>query len=86
MSATGHVTSSAGAVDHLYPAPTSIMALDCVGPADARRPRHGPERERFAPATVFRPGPSIVAVLDRADDGSTATTELWMPIELASVG
>lgn len=34
----------------------------------------------------LRAGPSIVAVLDRADDGSTATTALWMPIELASVG
>jgi len=29
----------------------------------------------------LRPGPSIVAVLDRADDFSTATTELWLPIE-----
>lgn len=29
----------------------------------------------------LRPGPSIVAVLERADDFSTATTELWMPIE-----
>ncbi|MGX5681763.1 AraC family transcriptional regulator [Schumannella luteola] len=29
----------------------------------------------------LRPGPSIVAVLDRADDFSTATTELWMPVE-----
>ncbi|MET0734163.1 MAG: AraC family transcriptional regulator [Microbacterium sp.] len=29
----------------------------------------------------LRPGPSIVAVLDRADDFSTATTELWIPIE-----
>lgn len=29
----------------------------------------------------LRPGPSIVAVLDRAEDFSTATTELWMPIE-----
>lgn len=28
----------------------------------------------------LRPGPSIVAVLDRADDFSTARTELWMPI------
>ena len=26
-------------------------------------------------------GPSIVAILDRADDFSTATTELWFPIE-----
>jgi AraC family transcriptional regulator len=31
----------------------------------------------------LRPGPSIVAVLDRADDFSSATTELWMPIERA---
>ena len=30
---------------------------------------------------LLRPGPSIVAVLDRADDFSTATTELWMPVE-----
>lgn len=31
----------------------------------------------------LRPGPSIVAVLERAEDFSTATTELWMPIERA---
>lgn len=31
----------------------------------------------------LRPGPSIVAVLDRADDFSTATTELWIPVERA---
>ena len=31
----------------------------------------------------LRPGPSIVAVLDRADDFSTATTELWLPVESA---
>jgi AraC family transcriptional regulator len=31
----------------------------------------------------LRPGPSIVAVLDRAEDFSTATTELWLPIERA---
>ncbi|MGA9873136.1 MAG: GyrI-like domain-containing protein [Rhodococcus sp. (in: high G+C Gram-positive bacteria)] len=29
----------------------------------------------------LRPRPSIVAVLDRAEDFSTATTEVWMPIE-----
>lgn len=29
----------------------------------------------------LRPGPSIVAVLERADDFSTATCELWLPIE-----
>ena len=29
----------------------------------------------------LRPGPSIVAVLDRSPDFSTATCELWMPVE-----
>ena len=29
----------------------------------------------------LRPGPSIVAILDRAEDLSTATCELWMPVE-----
>lgn len=31
----------------------------------------------------LRPGPSIVAVLDRAEDFSTAMCELWIPIERA---
>ncbi|HWM16483.1 MAG TPA: AraC family transcriptional regulator [Microbacterium sp.] len=31
----------------------------------------------------LRPGPSVVAVLDRADDFSTAISELWLPIERA---
>ncbi|WP_072313471.1 AraC family transcriptional regulator [Agrococcus sp. Marseille-P2731] len=31
----------------------------------------------------LRPGPSIVAVLERAADFSTATCELWLPIERA---
>ena len=31
----------------------------------------------------LRPGPSIVAVLDRADDFSTAICELWLPVERA---
>lgn len=29
----------------------------------------------------LRPGPEIVAVLDRAADFSTATSELWLPVE-----
>ena len=29
----------------------------------------------------LRPGPSVVAVLDRAPDFSTATCELWLPVE-----
>ena len=31
----------------------------------------------------LRPGPSIVAILERAADFSTATTELWLPVERA---
>ena len=31
----------------------------------------------------LRPGPSIVTILDRSDDFSTATSELWLPIERA---
>ncbi|MFC9918616.1 AraC family transcriptional regulator [Agromyces binzhouensis] len=31
----------------------------------------------------LRPGPTMVAVLERADDFSTATTELWLPVERA---
>ena len=29
----------------------------------------------------LRPGPSLVEILDRAEDFSTATTALWLPIE-----
>ncbi|MBV0895806.1 GyrI-like domain-containing protein [Microbacterium sp. NC79] len=29
----------------------------------------------------LRPGPSIVAVVDRADDFATATIGLWLPVE-----
>lgn len=29
----------------------------------------------------LRPGPSIAAIIERADDFSTATCELWLPIE-----
>lgn len=32
----------------------------------------------------LRPGPSLVAVLERADDLSTATVELWLPVEPAA--
>ena len=31
----------------------------------------------------LRPGPSIVAVLERSADFATATTELWLPVERA---
>ena len=31
----------------------------------------------------LRPGPSIVAVVDRTEDFSAATTELWLPVEPA---
>jgi AraC family transcriptional regulator len=31
----------------------------------------------------LRPGPSIVAIVDRADDFRTATCDLWLPVERA---
>ena len=31
----------------------------------------------------LRPGPSVVAILYRADAFTTATTELWLPVERA---
>lgn len=31
----------------------------------------------------LRPGPSVVTILDRSDDFSTATCELWLPVERA---
>ena len=30
---------------------------------------------------LLRPGPSIVSILDRSDDFTSATTELWLPVE-----
>lgn len=40
---------------------------------------------RWFPANPWRwaTGPEIVAVVERADDFSTATTELWLPVEPA---
>ncbi|WP_327307802.1 AraC family transcriptional regulator [Streptomyces sp. NBC_01298] len=32
---------------------------------------------------LLRPGPSIVTILERAEDFSTATCELWLPVEPA---
>jgi AraC family transcriptional regulator len=31
----------------------------------------------------LRAGPSVVAILDRSADFSTATSELWLPVERA---
>jgi AraC-like DNA-binding protein len=40
-------------------------------------------RRRMTVAASEVPGPSMVAVLERAADFSTATTELWLPVERA---
>lgn len=34
---------------------------------------------------LLRPGPSIVTVLTRSDDFSTATCELWLPVEVTPI-
>lgn len=45
----------------------------------------GRDGERVVPLepVAAAPGPSIVAVLDRADDFGTATCERWLPVERA---
>jgi len=52
---------------------------------DALQAAYATSATEWFPANPWRlrPGPSIVAVLDRAPDFSTATCELWMPIERA---
>jgi len=52
---------------------------------DALQQAHASSATDWFPSNPWRlrPGPSIVALLERSDDFSTATTELWMPVERA---
>ena len=45
----------------------------------------GGDRDRMVPSNPWqlRPGPSIVAVLEHDEDCTTATCELWLPVERA---
>jgi AraC family transcriptional regulator len=78
------------------PAPVDLDAIEVAGGAWAVFRTTGPHPAALqttwaATATEWlpsnpwrlRPGPSVVAVLDRAPDFSTATCELWLPVERA---
>lgn len=82
------------AVDAHTDAPDDLDAIDVAAGAWAVFRTSGPypaalQSTWAATATDWfpsnpwrlRPGTSIVAVLERADDFSTATCELWLPVE-----
>ncbi|WP_426503872.1 AraC family transcriptional regulator [Dactylosporangium sp. McL0621] len=84
------------AVSGATPAPHDLHAIDVPAGRWAVFRTAGPHPQALqetwaATATEWfpsnpwrlRPGPSIVAILDRADDFSTATCELWLPVEPA---
>ena len=84
------------AVTDTTPAPDDLDAIDvpagtwAVFRADGEYPKVLQETwaataNDWFPSNPWRlrPGPSIVAILDRAADFSTASTELWLPIERA---
>lgn len=84
------------AVSRDMPAPDDLDAIDVPAGRWAVFRTAGPHPQALqqtwaATATEWfpanpwrlRPGPSIVAVLECADDFSTATCELWLPVEPA---
>lgn len=84
------------AVTSRTPIPDDLDAIEVPGGRWAVFRTEGPYPETLqnawaATATEWlpsnpwrlRPGPSIVAILDRAEDFSTATCELWLPVEPA---
>lgn len=84
------------ALDEDTPAPDDLDAIEVPAGQWAVFRTSGPHPQTLqtawaATATEWfpsnpwqlRPGPSIVAILERADDFSTATCELWLPVEPA---
>jgi AraC family transcriptional regulator len=84
------------AIDASAPVPDGLDVIDVPAGSWAVFRTSGPHPEALqstwaATATDWfpsnpwrlRPGPSIVAVLDRAADFTTATCELWLPVERA---
>lgn len=82
------------AIDADSPTPADLDVIDVPAGAWAVFRTSGPHPDALqsawaATATEWfpsnpwrlRPGPSIVAILERADDFSTATCELWLPVE-----
>lgn len=86
------------AVDAATTPPDGLDAIDVLegtwvvfrsrGPyPDALQATYAAAASEWFPSNpwLLRPGPSIVAVVERSDDFQTATTELWMPVERSSV-
>jgi AraC family transcriptional regulator len=84
------------AVAHDTPAPDDLDAIEVPEGMWAVFRTSGPHPQALqtawaATATAWfpsnpwrlRPGPSIVAILDRTGDFTTATCELWLPVEPA---
>lgn len=77
----GHVPDD---LDVLEVAPGSWAVFRATGPYPrALQDTWAATATQWFPSNPWRlrPGPEIVAVLERADDLSTATTELWLPVE-----
>ncbi|MCI0155414.1 AraC family transcriptional regulator [Leifsonia shinshuensis] len=62
----------------------AVFRIEGAYPAELQKAWASTATDWF-PSNPWRlvPGPSIVAVLDRADDFRTATCELWLPVEHA---
>ncbi|MFE2128621.1 AraC family transcriptional regulator [Streptomyces amritsarensis] len=84
------------ALDRDTPAPDGLDAIEVAGGMWAVFRTGGPHPQALQTAWAatatdwfpsnpwrLRPGPSIVATLERAADFSTATCELWLPVEPA---
>jgi AraC family transcriptional regulator len=84
------------AVTETTPVPEDLDSLEVPAGAWAVFRTEGPHPEALQSAWAatatdwfpsnpwrLRPGPSIVAILDRAADFRTATCELWLPVERA---
>ena len=83
VATTGHVPED---LDAIEVPPTTWVVLRASGPYPAALQQTWADAAtQWFPANPWRwaAGPEIVAVLERADDFSTATTELWLPIEPA---
>jgi AraC family transcriptional regulator len=82
--ATGDGTPVPVGLDHLDVAPGSWAVFRSSGPyPDTLQQTWAATATEWFPSNRWRlrPGPEILAVLERADDFSTATTELWLPVE-----
>ena len=81
MTAAADVPADLHAID-VEAGEWAVFRTDGPYPAELQRAWATTATDWF-PSNPWRlpPGPSIVAILDRSPDFSTATCELWLPIE-----